>query len=220
MKTCSRCELPKPISSFRKDKGCKSGRRNLCKACHSKAQRMWYATTREFRRLVAAEYRASHREQLRQAERDRVGRMSKAEYEVIRKRARDWGRQHPERVAERVRSFKATPGGRLAVKEYNSRRRALKRVSGVLPEKVPASIMLAIFEGYGNACFYCGKGGIKLTLDHFVALNMGGVHAPGNLVPCCSRCNSSKQDSAPLEWMLREGIEPRLPSNFWAWPDE
>jgi hypothetical protein len=35
MKTCYKCEKPKDLNKFKKDKTCRDGRANICKKCHS-----------------------------------------------------------------------------------------------------------------------------------------------------------------------------------------
>jgi hypothetical protein len=42
------------------------------------------------------------------------------------------------------------------------------------------------------------------TVDHVVARSSGGEDVPGNVVPCCPPCNSSKRDRPLREWRGRE----------------
>ena len=56
---------------------------------------------------------------------------------------------------------------------------------------------LAIYMRDGLACAYCGSSiedGYQLTLDHLVPYSHGGSNKETNLVTCCSKCNSSRQD--------------------------
>lgn len=76
------------------------------------------------------------------------------------------------------------------------------------------STRLAIYHRDGFCCVYCGAGGeehgVGLTLDHLVAVELGGSNSPSNLVTCCGRCNSAKKDRTIRGWMkyLRaRGIE-------------
>ncbi len=65
---------------------------------------------------------------------------------------------------------------------------------------------LAIYHRDGFCCVFCGQGsedGVKLTLDHVIACENGGSNAPENLVTCCGRCNSSKQDITIRSWYVR-----------------
>lgn len=51
-------------------------------------------------------------------------------------------------------------------------------------------------------CFHCKRTlpKDKITIDHLVPLTRGGKHAPGNLVPSCKSCNSSKGNKLVSEW--------------------
>lgn len=46
-----------------------------------------------------------------------------------------------------------------------------------------------VFAAYGRACWRCGA--YATTVDHVVAVALGGGHGLDNLRPCCQRCNSS-----------------------------
>lgn len=56
--------------------------------------------------------------------------------------------------------------------------------------------ILAFFE---NECCYCGTkiSRKSLSLDHIVPMNKAclGLHAWGNVVPCCRDCNNEKQQN-------------------------
>lgn len=56
---------------------------------------------------------------------------------------------------------------------------------------------LAIYLRDGLACCYCGKGienNIQLSLDHLKPRIKNGSHHESNLITCCIKCNSSRQD--------------------------
>ena len=57
----------------------------------------------------------------------------------------------------------------------------------------------ALFDG----CAYCGADE-KLTLDHVVALNDGGLHVASNLVGACKSCNSGKKDRPAEAWFRKQ----------------
>lgn len=48
-------------------------------------------------------------------------------------------------------------------------------------------------------CAYCGAEH-KLTMDHVVAVSVGGITSASNIVPACQSCNSSKQNKDLIEW--------------------
>lgn len=64
---------------------------------------------------------------------------------------------------------------------------------------------LAIYLRDGLACCYCGspvEDGTRLTLDHIRPYSQGGSNSPSNLVTCCLKCNSSRQDR-PVRTFVR-----------------
>ena len=73
---------------------------------------------------------------------------------------------------------------------------------------------LAIYLRDGLSCAYCGavmeQGDTQLTLDHVTPQELGGSNDASNLVCCCKRCNSRKQDK-PLRDFLAvlasEGVD-------------
>jgi len=72
---------------------------------------------------------------------------------------------------------------------------------------------LAIYLRDGFACTYCGcdvlsgsschstGNGAMATLDHVVAVELGGSNDESNLVTSCLSCNSSKQDKSLREFL-------------------
>jgi len=56
---------------------------------------------------------------------------------------------------------------------------------------------LSIYIRDGFACPYCGstiEDGITLSLDHIIPYSHGGSNNEGNLITCCGKCNSARQD--------------------------
>ncbi|MCC6416000.1 MAG: HNH endonuclease [Opitutaceae bacterium] len=50
-------------------------------------------------------------------------------------------------------------------------------------------------EVFSGCCAYCGKKTEKPTIEHLIMFNRSefGLHHPGNVVPACSPCNSSRR---------------------------
>lgn len=77
----------------------------------------------------------------------------------------------------------------------------------------------AIYLRDGATCAYCGcavKVGAHVsesdaaTLDHLKAHHRGGGNEATNLVTCCARCNSRKQDKTMRAWykaLADEGVD-------------
>lgn len=70
-------------------------------------------------------------------------------------------------------------------------------------------------------CFYCGEvdsafretasGKVhQLCVDHLTALSLGGANTLENVVPCCRRCNSRKNNTPFLEWLTTNAIDPKV----------
>jgi hypothetical protein len=77
------------------------------------------------------------------------------------------------------------------VGEFYDEERGLKKF---IPTRSQKEELIEYFNG---RCCYCGKGisASDLYQDHLVPVNKDslGLHAWGNVVPCCSSCNSTKQ---------------------------
>ena len=52
-------------------------------------------------------------------------------------------------------------------------------------------------ESFNSKCAYCGEEHQKLTIEHLIMFNRSecGLHHPGNIVPCCSKCNKRQRDA-------------------------
>jgi hypothetical protein len=50
-------------------------------------------------------------------------------------------------------------------------------------------------ETFNSRCAYCHNKG-KLHIEHLIMFNneQCGLHHPGNIVPCCPKCNTMKKD--------------------------
>jgi len=62
-------------------------------------------------------------------------------------------------------------------------------------------------------CTYCGRPAD--AWDHVYPWSRGGDDGPGNRVPACISCNSSKGDDTPEEWWSRVGHGAPFPAH---WP--
>ena len=49
-----------------------------------------------------------------------------------------------------------------------------------------------IREMYDSRCYYCGKGGARLQMEHRIPLARGGNNDISNIVPACESCNRRK----------------------------
>lgn len=85
-KVCTKCLVEKPLSEYHRDKGMKSGLRNVCKECACQRAREHLANARSTRegrtklKLIAQASRAKHREEIRSSARARNSRRYRAGY--------------------------------------------------------------------------------------------------------------------------------------------
>lgn len=77
------------------------------------------------------------------------------------------------------------------------RRRGVERVPEYARE-----LLLELFEG---GCAYCAAQ--AETWDHVVPVSKGGLTEPGNILPACHVCNSSKRDRDLDDWLEATGRE-------------
>ncbi|MFC4128891.1 HNH endonuclease [Nocardia rhizosphaerae] len=84
------------------------------------------------------------------------------------------------------------------------RARVHARKRGVLP--VPSIAAEVLTENFAGKCAYCPAP--ATTWDHIHPVSLGGDTVPGNLVPACSPCNSSKKSSNVLDWCEKTGRDP------------
>lgn len=80
------------------------------------------------------------------------------------------------------------------------RARVHARVRGLDP--IPPWWREEQIEQFGGLCAY-GCGRIAAAIDHVLAVVRGGKSVPGNLVPSCTPCNSSKGATEPWPWVER-----------------
>lgn len=72
----------------------------------------------------------------------------------------------------------------------------------------------AILARDSYRCQYCGRRGIKMTVDHVSPRRLGGTFAWDNLVCACHACNAKKGDRTPRESGLKLQRQPKKPSFF------
>jgi 5-methylcytosine-specific restriction endonuclease McrA len=86
------------------------------------------------------------------------------------------------------------------VDEQAERRRAADRARKAAWAPQWGEIRALVLSVYEPSCVYCGADN-PTSVDHVVPVAAGGVTDLSNLVPACSRCNSSKRDRDLKEWL-------------------
>jgi 5-methylcytosine-specific restriction endonuclease McrA len=72
----------------------------------------------------------------------------------------------------------------------------------------------SVFVRDGHRCQYCGAQ--AENIDHVVPRSRGGAHSWENVVACCRRCNTRKEDRLLEEAGLSLPKQPRAPrSRLW-----
>jgi len=162
---------------------------------------------RELGREEARRWRAANPERTRELSRQSYRRQRANPQRVQNQRnaCRRWRLANLERHNEGIRKWGEVNHERLRElhrSKNHNRRARLRGATDPCRPVTPANI--ARREAmFGCACCFCGAGG-KLTLEHVVALNRGGLHVPDNLAPSCRRCNSSKNDTPVETWYPRQ----------------
>ena len=93
--------------------------------------------------------------------------------------------------------YQIDPDLRLYHREKSKRRKA--QAKGQTPLQIPVSALRQRFNEFGNCCAYCGGGG-DMEIEHVDPIDNGGPHDIGNIVPACSRCNTSKRTHDMESW--------------------
>lgn len=176
---CNRCGQWKPIDAFDRDRSRSDSVDRKCKTCRRRPRKTDNPTASDRRRMAAQgmKWCSDCREWLPA---DRVTKN---------------GRCRPH-AAEVYRAYYRGKGG------HAIRTRAYRRKRNV--EDVPdegRTVLMMIFDGQ---CAYCCTREAT-TFDHIEPVKRGGQTRPGNIVPACLTCNSSKRDRDAAEWMRAKG---------------
>lgn len=126
--------------------------------------------------------------------------------QLIRDQQREHWRNHPDdylafrRLRARLRSrwkFMTDPRFRLYHRAKSKARKLAQR--GGTPSHLTPSHLWQHWCRFDHCCAYCGCSG-DLEVEHVVPISKGGEHRLGNIVPACTRCNSSKRTRDAHSW--------------------
>lgn len=173
--------------------------KGLCRKCYNAAH---YAANAEKMRARARKYREENPEKVRetqqkyeakehrrQAQAEKNKRIRLADPEKRREACRKWHADNREDSRRRASEWQRNNPDKVAAIQH--RRRARKRqAEGTWTE----FDWLQILYAYGTICPCCGRDGLPLTVDHVVPLALGGTNWPDNLQPLCAECNQRKGD--------------------------
>ena len=181
LKTCTVCKITLPLDAFQVNRGGLFGRRATCKACLK-------PKTAAYEASVPAEVRAARSRAWSQANPERKAATTRA-----------WQRANPERTKAAWNRYRVAHPE--VYTEYEARRRA-RNAGAPIIERIDRT---AIIIRDDSTCYLCGRvlTPEQVTLDHVVALSVGGTHTADNLRVACRPCNASK-GKHPLEQFLAD----------------
>jgi 5-methylcytosine-specific restriction endonuclease McrA len=76
--------------------------------------------------------------------------------------------------------------------------RLVKMVRSIYKTRVPFSKKNVFYRDL-FVCQYCGKTGVRMTIDHILPSSRGGKSTFENCVTSCKPCNNKKSDKTPRE---------------------
>lgn len=161
MKTCSKCEIEKPLDRFTKRASSKDGLRGVCKECKKLTFKKWVESNPNYRVERDKKYRENNKEKLRL----RQAEFRKNNPESRRKSNQKWDKNNPEHkrmiaAKRRARKLNATPHW-LTEQDHKE-----------------------IAKRYAYATYLTNLTGEDWHVDHIHPLqgkNICGLHHPDNL---------------------------------------
>ena len=204
-KRCSKCGELKPLDAFHKNKSQKDGLAHYCRACRVE----YSAANAEYINEYARAYRASHIEKERErshayytANTEKRRDYHRAHYianvEVILEKHRAYKAANVEVRREQARAYRAThPDVHRAT--WQRRHARIKGNGGSFTSQELRHMRLT----QGGFCPYCQEHHPHLSIDHIIPLKQGGRHEAANICLVCRRCNSSKGNRTPDQWLNR-----------------
>ena len=139
----------------------------------------------------------------------------KANTDRIRHSASLYRKQNADKLKEERRLYRLRSidkhrayiaNNREKVRERNRRHKAMRR-SARRSALSPVTLVhkKERFDLFNNMCAYCGK--VEgLSVDHVLALCLGGLDEPHNIAPACNRCNCSKNSRPVEDWYRRQSF--------------
>ncbi|MEO1092226.1 MAG: HNH endonuclease [Pseudomonadota bacterium] len=182
-KQCSRCREWRSLADFVRDHSRYDGRGYVCKDC------------RMNRRVAAGPNKPERQRRAALGEKWCRGCKAWLSKEAVRQ-----GACADCLKAEARARYAADPNVR---KRYRGQSAARRR--GVAPLPVEAQEILT--ETFGGLCAYCDEP--ATSWDHVAPVSSGGLTEPGNIVPACRTCNSSKRAQDVWEWLEANGREAK-----------
>lgn len=213
VKKCKECGIDKDVEEFsfaNKDKGTRQAK---CKACVSIFMKAYNETNIEKNRARAKKWAEENIELNRERankwrdenlERARAHDRERSKTEIRKASKRKQYKSNPELHKDNARTWRTSnPNKRKAIcHNYRARKKNL-------PDTFTEKDWLLALEYFNHACAVCGKKfeSTKDThADHWIPLTSEKCPGttPGNIVPLCLHCNTSKNDGDAMSFLTRE----------------
>ena len=221
-KTCTKCKIEKTLDQFSLAKNYKDGVKSECKECVRLRSKEYTAANKAKVREKNRKWWEAHpnyKKEWYEKDRPRQLEMRKQNYRDNKERYAELGRkrqiEHKEELSIYIKDYYQKNKEKIRAKSkewmeknkdkhkeyqkiYQCARREKKRKldSGYYYTPEQWHLMLDFFE---HSCVYCGKK-VKLTMDHFIPVALGGKTELKNIVPACMSCNQRKSGRHPMEW--------------------
>ena len=117
--------------------------------------------------------------------------------ETLVARNKKYREENREKEAARNKKYREENPEKMRAKDQ--RRRALK---SALPATFTPKQWKQALAYFDHKCAYCGKPLSKAHQEHFIPLSKGGGYTKRNIVPSCPKCNLSKSNKNPLDWLM------------------
>lgn len=192
LKTCTKCQTPKTLPSFSRDRTRPDGKFPWCRTCISEDNKKRYQKDPQKVRDAVAARKEANPEAVRSsnARYYRNNKVSRAAH------GRRWVRANPERRRAIVHRYHVTHReyGRLKA----SARRA--KIRGLQVAPLSETDIAARVAVYGGLCAYCRLRPYE-HLDHVKPIRLNGPHILANLRPACALCNKKKGGMPAMRWL-------------------
>jgi len=216
-KICRKCGQMKPLIDFNRSKDSPDNHKHICRACANAQTRAWRRQNADRVRDYKNYYNDLHPEKNREranrwyrANKSRARAANRARRQAMSPEKREaynayyrayfQVKQYRKRNAKKIahRKYMAAylkeylPRYRRANRErinasWHARRARVRAIGGSFTKEQ----WRALCKHFGNVCLCCGNRG-RLTKDHVIPIEQGGLNTIANLQPLCRSCNSAK----------------------------
>ena len=218
-KVCVTCKVDKPASDFYKAPIKSDGLSWECKDCVKARVKRWGENNPERKKENDSRKAQRWKEDGRMAKSGRKWREKYPDYlgewhvkniDKVRVYYKEYMRLRRRDPIQRQKMSKATSewSKRNPMKNrLKAHRRDMRKKA--LPFNCTKADIEHAFIAFDNRCAYCGSEG-PLTIEHVIPISRSDVEnpgtVPGNLMPLCKPCNSSKKDKMIDEYFAEEKL--------------